>query len=88
MSTLMNLLPGRVVFVKPGFGLVPIANLTEDIIAYAGRRYAITVTGIVLTESDFLGVNKMLEVKQPASFHISAKARRLQEALLLPLETP
>ncbi|MFZ2202022.1 MAG: hypothetical protein WAV56_01355 [Microgenomates group bacterium] len=87
MSTLMNLHPGKVVVIKEGFGLVPIAVETEDTIAFATKTYAITATGILLTKSDFPGIYTYLEVK-PAGFHISAKARRLQEALLLPLETP
>lgn len=87
MTTLFNLLPGRVVIVRQGFGLIPIADRTEDTIAYAGKNYAITASGIFLTEVDSTGVFRQQEVK-PAGFYVSAKARRLQEALLLPLEAP
>lgn len=87
MSTLFNLTTGRVVVIRQGFGLVTIADQTEDVIAYAGKYYAITVSGIVLTETDRHGVIQRQEVK-PQGFYISAKARRLQEALLLPLEIP
>ncbi|MEK7064004.1 MAG: hypothetical protein AAB973_00140 [Patescibacteria group bacterium] len=87
MTTLFNLQPGRRVVVRQGFGLVTIAD-TEDVIAYAGKHYAITASGIVLTEIDRYGVIQRQEIKPAGSFHISAKARRLQEALLLPLEVP
>lgn len=87
MTTLMNLLPGRVVVIRSGSGLFPIADRTEDAIAYAGKHYAITTMGIFLTEADCLGVFLRQEIR-PAGFYISAKARRLQEALLLPLEAP
>lgn len=44
-------------------------------IAYAGKRYAITTTGIFLTEADCLGVFLRQEIR-PAGFYISAKARQ------------
>lgn len=87
MPTLFNLTTGRVVVVRQGFGLVPIADQTEDVIAYAGKYYAITASGIILTETDRHGVIQRQEVK-PQIFYISAKARRLQEAMLMPLEIP
>ena len=85
----MNLLPGRVVVVKEGFGLVPVAVDTEDTIAFAAKNYAITAMGIVLTRADYHGLASFAhqqELKLPG-FNISSKARRLQAALLLPLET-
>ena len=86
MSTLMNLQPGRIVRVGWGSGLVPIAETTEDTVAFAAKNYAITATGIVLTETDRRNVTQ--QGITPAGFYISPKARRLQEALLLPLEDP
>ena len=86
MTTLFNLQPGRRVVVRQGFGLIPIADQTDDVIAFAGKHYAITATGVLLTEDDRYGVIQRQEIKPAGSFHISAKARRLQEALLLPLE--
>ncbi len=87
MSTLFNLSPDQKVKVKEGFGLVPVAADTEDTIAFAGKKYAITASGILLTRNDRYGV---IEYQGPKTtgFNISAKARRLQGALLLPLEAP
>ncbi len=90
MSTLMNLQPGRVVVVKEGFGLIPVAADTEDRIAFAAKNYAITASGILLTKADYHGLASFAHQQElePPGFHISAKARRLQAALLLPIEDP
>lgn len=88
MTTLFNLKPGQDISIKKGFGLVPVAELTSDTIASVTETYVITATGILLTEIDIPGLYTYMEVKKPGDFLISAKARRLQEALLLPLEAP
>lgn len=88
MTTLFDLKPGQDISVKKGFGLVPVAKPTSDTIAFVTETYAITATGILLTGRDAPGLHTYMEIKKPGDFHISAKARRLQEALLLPLEAP
>jgi len=90
MDTLMNLLPGRVVVIKEGFGLIPVAVDVEDTIAFAAKKYAITASGILLTEADYRGLASFAHQQElkPSGFHISTKARRLQATLLLPLEAP
>lgn len=87
MTTLFDLYPGQVVTVGWGSGLVPTAETTIEVIAFAAENYAITTTGVLLTETDRRNVTLQQETK-PVGFYISAKARRLQEVLLLPLEEP
>jgi|SRR3989344_2922627 len=87
MSTFMNLRPGHEIAVKQGYGLVPTSAWTRDTVAFVAKKYAITVTGIVVTEADRDGVTAV-GGKPKKKFYISAKARRLQDALALPLEAP
>ncbi len=87
MPTLFDLHPGRIVLVSWGSGLVPTAETIQDTVAFATRHYAITAAGIVLTEADRSNIARR-GITPPSGFRISAKARRLQEALLLPLEVP
>ena len=72
--------------IKPGCGLIPITDGTTDVIAFVEQRYIITAGGIVLTEEDFRGITNLNSYSPNTP--TSAKARRLQEALLLPLEAP
>ncbi len=84
MSTFMNLRPGHRVTIKQGYGLIPTTAWTEDVIAFSGRHYAITGSGILLTESDRDGVN-VIKRRPEENLEISEKAERLQADLLLPL---
>lgn len=88
MSTLFNLVAGRTVKVREGFGLIPAPADTEETIAFAAKTYAITASGVVLTKADHHGVIQRQEVKPADAFQISAKARRLQDAFLLAFEPP
>lgn len=88
-ATLMNLYPGRVVVIAKGFGLVPVEEITRDVIAFATESYAITASGIVLTRLDGNGgVIQLKRMLSPDKYHVSAKARATQRAFTLPLEAP
>ncbi|MBI2310572.1 hypothetical protein HYU90_01975 [Candidatus Collierbacteria bacterium] len=87
-ATLMNLYPGRVVVIKKDFGLVPVDEITRDVIAFATETYAITASGILLTGLDKGGVIQQKRMLSPDKYHISAKARRTKSALTLALEAP
>ncbi len=83
MATMLKLHPGDNIRLNQGYGIPATPDLTVETIAYAGKRYLITASGVLLTENDDIGIvpwGRALE-----SFDITDKARQLQEALTLPI---
>lgn len=88
MANFLDLVPGQVVLIVKEYGYPKVSKdpKTAAVIAFAYPTLAVTTTGRLLTSADAVGIFPRSTVLTPKHYRVSAKARRLKNALDLPLE--